>query len=413
MRQGIDLHDPEIPTAAHFEELAEPAEPAPHSQGLSVGPVTTETVVPEIELDLHPEVTPRSVHRFAVFTALVSFVAVVMGGAVTSSDSSLVDPSPVGFFGRWFPDLAQLFGSPGLFFEHGHRMLIGVTILGIFGLVGALWWVGERRVWVRRLGVGAVVVILLPAVLGALTVYLGKSPVISVIHVSLAMLFVASIWALAEVTGPRWFSEWTRTDVTSAKSLLGFATALLVILYVQIILGAVPRHATVEFGGRSLVLIGSSIHVLWAFLAFAAVILVFLEVTRNHRKTPQVFMPACGLLFLLIVQVFLGTAAFVTLPNSPPSSETLAAAGPVETVDVLQDAVNPAAVTPAVIEDAPESKPSTFHQLSASTHQAAGVLMFIGAVILALRATRIYQVSRDAARTEALARPDPPEEGAP
>ena len=347
-------------------------------------------------------------HRFAVFTAVITYCATVMGGAVTSSDSSLVDPSPVGFFGSWLPSLQDMLQSPGLFFEHGHRILNGIVGLSTIALAVAIFRSGERRatsaepLGVRRLAVVAVVLVLVAAVLGGLTVYLGKSPVISIVHVGVAMLFVASITTLAVVSGPRWLGETTRAEPQAARNLALFSGALVVVLYLQIVLGAVPRHATLEFGGRSMVLLGSLVHILWAFVVFAAVLLVFLEVTRNHRKTMQVFLPAFGLLFLLVIQLFLGVVTFATLPDEPPGAEALADKSVVAAAPeggAVGEARGEVAATPDEASSAtlgPDERhegPTPIHQLAASTHQAVGVLMLIGGVVLGLRALRLHQLS--------------------
>ncbi|MCZ6792381.1 MAG: COX15/CtaA family protein [Planctomycetota bacterium] len=353
---------------------------------------------PPVSEPAAPQPSSSRLHRFAVFAAVITYCATVMGGAVTSSDSSLVDPSPVGFFGSWLPRVSDMLQSLGVFFEHGHRILIGIVGLSTIGLAVAIFRSGERRAGVRRLAVAAVVLLLVPAVLGALTVYLGKSPVISIVHVVVAMLFVASITTLAVVSGPRWLGETTRAEPQAARNLALFSGALVVALYLQIVLGAVPRHATLEFGGRSMVLLGSLVHILWAFVVFAAVLLVFLEVTRNHRKTMQVFLPAFGLLFLLVIQLFLGVATFVTLPDEPPGAEALAgksvvAAAP-EGNTRGESAATPDEASSATLgPDERHEGPTPFHQLSASTHQAVGVLMLIGGVVLGLRALRLHQLS--------------------
>jgi len=334
------------------------------------------------------ENSPGGLHRFAVAIAVVTFVAVVLGGAVTSTDSSLADPHWPSFGGRWYPDLSRMLDHPGLFLEHGHRLLIGVVGISVVVLAFLLFLPGGNRGRegmsrselgkVRSLSVAAVVLVIVAAVLGGLTVRWGKSTPLSIVHSGIAMLIVSVVVSLAVTTGPRWFSEPTRLEARSARRLLAFCVAALGTVYVQIILGAIPRHATEEVGGSRLVLIGDAIHIVWAFVVFGVLIVTFLEMNRELRKVGPVFRPALVLILLLVVQLFLGLSAFVTQPKDPPSREVLAAAA--ET-----DRKGPA-------ETLPRSS-SGVHELSASTHQAVGVLMLITSVVLTLRTGRIYNLS--------------------
>ena len=334
-----------------------------------------------------PEETPRRIHRLAVALAVLTYAVALLGGGVNSTDSTLADPHWPSFGGSWLPDLSRMLEHPGLLLEHAHRVLVSIVGLGAIALAVLLARNDPRR-WVRRLGVSACVLVLIPAILGGLTVLLGKSPVLSVIHNALAMLLIAGLTALAVATGPGWFAEAAVLPRRPARSLLGFAAAAAIAIWLQVVLGGVPRHATADFGGPSLVLIGDAIHILWAFVVFAVVVVAYLEVGRVRSAaredrarveglveegTPpvlaRVLRPALGLVLLLVVQLFLGIVAFAAQPKTPPSVDELAAA-------------------------ATASRAEAMHSLTASAHQAAGVLMLVVAVVFLLRATRLLALAR-------------------
>ena len=82
-------------------------------------------------------------------TTVATFVLLVAGSLVTSTDSGLAVPDWPLSYGTWMPPMVG-----GIRYEHGHRMIAGVVGVMIFVLAGWLWRV-EPRGWVRRLGLAA------------------------------------------------------------------------------------------------------------------------------------------------------------------------------------------------------------------------------------------------------------------
>ena len=123
------------------------------------------------------------VHRFAVVTAVATFLLLVAGALVTSNDAGLSVPDWPLSHGSLMPEMVG-----GVFYEHSHR-LIAATV-AILTLILAIW-LGrvERRRQVRRLAWTAVGMVLAQALLGGLTVLLYLPVAISVLHACLAQLF--------------------------------------------------------------------------------------------------------------------------------------------------------------------------------------------------------------------------------
>jgi cytochrome c oxidase assembly protein subunit 15 len=129
----------------------------------------------------------------------------------------------------------------GIFWEHGHRMI--ATFVGILTIVLAVWlWRSEPRPWVRRLGLGALGLIVAQGVLGGLTVRFYLPAGISSAHATLAQLFFATVISLALFTGEWWQSETLHLEDSGSPSLRLLAVLTSMAILLQIILGAAFRH---------------------------------------------------------------------------------------------------------------------------------------------------------------------------
>ena len=71
-------------------------------------------------------------YHYAVLTAVVTWLLLIAGGLVTSTDSGLAVPDWPLSFGMWFPPMVG-----GVLYEHGHRMIAAVVGLMILAL--AVW----------------------------------------------------------------------------------------------------------------------------------------------------------------------------------------------------------------------------------------------------------------------------------
>jgi len=80
-------------------------------------------------------------HRYAVATAAATFLLLIAGGLVTSTDSGLAVPDWPLSYGTWMPPMVG-----GILYEHGHRMI--AATVGLMILVLAVWlgWVAVVRV---------------------------------------------------------------------------------------------------------------------------------------------------------------------------------------------------------------------------------------------------------------------------
>ena len=232
-------------------------------------------------------------HRIACLTAAATLALILAGGLVTDTGSALAVPDwPTTFgYNLFLYPWSKMVG--GVLYEHSHRLLGAVVGALTVGLALVLWR-GERRWWVRALGLAAVLLVAVQGVLGGLRVLL-RAETIAIVHGCLAPAFFALTVVLARVTGAGWAAS---PPPAPGGPLRALAVAACLVLYVQIVLGALLTH-----GG-------------WVglHLAGAAAVFVFVPiVTARARATgePAFARPARALLGLLLVQLLLGAGALL------------------------------------------------------------------------------------------------------
>lgn len=131
----------------------------------------------------------------------------------------------------------------GIFFEHSHRMI--ASFVGFLTVILAVWlWKREDRRWVRMLGFAALGAVIAQGLLGGLTVLLLLPPSVSVAHATLAQTFFVIVSSIALVTSRWWKTSnelrYDRDTRTSSIVWLGISTCL--VIYIQLIFGALMRH---------------------------------------------------------------------------------------------------------------------------------------------------------------------------
>lgn len=272
-----------------------------------------------------PPPVPSGRLRFAQGTAASAFFVLFAGGMVTSTGSSLAVPDWPLAYGQYFPEM-----TGGVLYEHGHRMVAGLTALLVWAL--AVWTHRkDARPWVRSLTAVAALGILAQAVLGGVTVLWGLPKKVSIVHAVLGQGLFCLVVAVAQSTTP-WF-EARRAALGRPWAPAAWALGA---LFLQLALGASLRHT-----GQ-----GLSWHLLGAVLAFALATRAALLGRDSGR--PELSGVSTALAAALLVQLFLGFGA-------------LAARG--------LRALSPLALLP-------------------TAHQALGALILALTVVLALRASR-------------------------
>jgi cytochrome c oxidase assembly protein subunit 15 len=204
----------------------------------------------------------RARFRFTLLTLAAAVGLLGWGAFVTSIDAGLAVPDwPTSFdsydpFNPW-PDWWQV--TP-ILAEHGHRL--AGALVGFLTLLLAVWtWKSDGRRWMRWLGMAALLLVSLQGLLGGLRVVL-VSLDLAVVHACVAQIFFSLLAAMALFTS-RW---WNEDHGPLAISWNAGAAASLVV-YIQIILGALLRHP-----GTGIDPVLAGLHMTWAFVALGAVL---------------------------------------------------------------------------------------------------------------------------------------------
>ena len=183
-----------------------------------------------------------SLHRFALFTACCTFLLIIAGGLVTSTQSGLSVPDWPNTYGHFmfaFP-FDQMVG--GIFYEHSHRMI--ASVVGFLTVILSVWlWKRDDRRWVHILGLAALGAVVAQGVLGGLTVLFMLPTPISVTHAALAQTFFAIVSSIALFTSRWWRSDQPVLNEEKHRiSAVKLSILTTVAVYVQLIIGALMRH---------------------------------------------------------------------------------------------------------------------------------------------------------------------------
>jgi cytochrome c oxidase assembly protein subunit 15 len=276
--------------------------------------------------------------------ACATFLLLIAGALVTSNDAGLSVPDWPTSFGSLYK-LPRMVG--GVKFEHGHRMV--AELVGLLTIILAVWtWRVDRRGWVRKLGVAALATVIAQGILGGITVLFYLPPAVSTAHATLAQTFFGIVVVLAVVTGRGW-TETERQELPDSHHLrlTTLATLAAASVYVQLILGAGFRHSGIKLLP----------HLISAVVVTALVLWTITRVLTNYGSVDALRRPAVVLMALLVTQLGMGFAAYLTR------------------VQWGADAVQPE--MPMVV--------------STVAHVAVGALVLASAVVLAMQSWRHLQ----------------------
>ncbi|MGH7347379.1 MAG: COX15/CtaA family protein, partial [Candidatus Rokuibacteriota bacterium] len=175
-------------------------------------------------------------------------------------------------------------------YKHSHRLMGALVGLATLALAGALWREGGR---LRRLGLVALAAVVVQGVLGGLRVVLLQDT-LAIVHGCLAQAFFALLAVIVLLTAPR--GRVAAAPVEPA--LKGLTVLAAVLVYVQIVFGALLTHA-----GRI------DLHLAGAVLVF---VLVPIVAAQLRRGGDAVAAPVSRVLIVLLgVQLLLGVGSFL------------------------------------------------------------------------------------------------------
>jgi heme a synthase len=258
----------------------------------------------------------KGLNRFAILVACATFFLIIAGALVTSHDAGLATSDWPLSNGQFFPKMVG-----NLFWEHGHRMV--ATTVGMLTIVLMIYiLIKERRPWVRKLGVLALLGVIAQGLLGGLTVKWMLPLPVSTAHATLAQLFFCTTVSLAVFTSRSWIeARALPAEEKGMPPLRYLCTAALVTIFLQLVIGATLRHSATwdQHLPTGLVLA----HISGALAVTIALATAAMMVLRRQKGNRFLTRPAMLALTLLVVQLFLGLAAYITRLNSPSDPQPL------------------------------------------------------------------------------------------
>ena len=239
-------------------------------------------------------------HRFAVLTAVVALLPIVVGALVTTKDAGMAFhdwPSSDGqnmFLYPWFSSAGDKF------LEHGHRLagaLIGLFSIGLVVFVRRV----ESRRFVRVTAWLILAAVILQGLIGGFRV-LADQRLLALFHGSFAALVFSLICAVGLFTSRGWLmgnDQQNDRDV-GVGILKPLAVVTTLIIFGQYLVGGLLRH------------LGTA---LFEHVGLAVVVSLFVLATAISALCQQdvrLRPPALMLLAILLLQLSLGAGAWVS-----------------------------------------------------------------------------------------------------
>jgi len=241
-------------------------------------------------------------HRWAVFTACATFVLLLLGAVVTTFRVGMADPIWPTY--PWHLLLVSWEEPrPGFLIEHGHRLagyMVGCCVI----ILAVGIWRNEKRTGVRWLGVAALLGVIIQGLLGGFRVKLDRilGNDLALIHGCFAQIVFGLLVSLAAFTsrsGLRIASP-SRPGVTRLRRI---SLTTVILVYVQIVFGALFRHTFSTWGPRG--------HLLIAFAVVGVTTWLVKEALDQGARDKRLLVPVLGLATLVAIQLFLGVEAWM------------------------------------------------------------------------------------------------------
>lgn len=288
-------------------------------------------------------------------------------GAIATSDGTGNYPSLGGFS---LPHLLEWAKADG-----GHRITGYIAAALTLALVVALL-LKEGRRWVKRLGGIAALAVILQAVLGSLGAQRHPEIALIVSHSCLAQIYFCLTVSLAIFTHPKWRWDSAKALDTGKPALQHVALAFNIIVFVQIVLGAIYRDGEQSQMGQSSGIhpahtIGVLPHIIGGGVVFVAALWLLVRVLKASARDAGLLVLTVGLAITVMVQVFLGVGVYMMMRFSQSAPHTF-----------------PGPIVPIVI--------------ATVMHVALGALIFAGSVAVT------YMTYRYAARPDVSGAPGSP-----
>ena len=188
-------------------------------------------------MQAHLNIVTRRLSKLIVFLTLL---LIFVGALIKSHEVGLSVPDWPTSYGKQmfsFP-LSEMVG--GIFYEHGHRVF--ATIVGFLTLLQfiAISFTSHPS-WIKKMGLAALILVIAQGLFGGMTVIFFLPPSISIIHGVLAQTFFVSTIFIAYSLSE---SRKSKREAPFPLSVRRAAVSLTLLVFVQLVLGALMRHTS-------------------------------------------------------------------------------------------------------------------------------------------------------------------------
>jgi cytochrome c oxidase assembly protein subunit 15 len=257
---------------------------------------------------------------FAIVAAGATMLQLLVGGVVTGNVAGLAVadwPNSFGYNMFLYP-LSRMTG--GVYYEHAHR-LFG-SLVGLTTLVLAIHLLRvEGRRWVKRLGLVALLVVIVQGILGGLRVTgtftlatsraaMEPSMTLAIVHGVVGPMFFGLMVALAVFVSPTWTGTRPPTPTPRARAERMLGDLLTAAVVCQLVLGAIQRHLE-----RGLLL-----HVSFAVVVLAIAVAYGARLWGFYQGQPLLQRLGRLLAAVAVIQVMLGVLALFAVQSFVPGA---------------------------------------------------------------------------------------------
>lgn len=184
--------------------------------------------------------TTRALRLYSKIVCASVLGLIFFGALVTSHNAGLSVPDWPTTYGQNMFSFPVAMWQGGILFEHGHRLLASMVGFLILTLAAAVALTKQTKL-VRRLSGATLFVVLTQGALGGLTVLLKLPDAVSILHGMLGQtLFLLTI-AIAFFLS-KGFAE-DRAGLEFKQNIFSWAVVGIVLMYLQLFLGALTRHS--------------------------------------------------------------------------------------------------------------------------------------------------------------------------
>ncbi len=246
--------------------------------------------------------------RFSIIAIVFATALLAWGAFVTSIDAGLAVPDWPSSFDSYDPfnPWPNWWEVTPILAEHGHRLL--GALVGLFMTALAFWtWRSDERKWMKRVALGALLLVIFQGVLGGLRV-VWVSLDLAVVHAAVAQIFYSLLATLILFVSPIWQRTVDRGYQSELQGLRSVTIRTVLAVYAQIILGALLRHPGVGIDP-----LFAGLHLGFAFVAASAVFHMWVTIRTQYETDADLKRIAMWSLRILILQVALGLFAYFVL----------------------------------------------------------------------------------------------------